>query len=105
MANFYRIYKIVNNVDDMIYIGSTSQTMEERFKEHLYNDTINHTIKLYLHMRFLGFENFRIELICERYTTNYKFIEQSYINQYDYHVLLNTAAADATSKITPYQKE
>jgi len=105
MANFYRVYKIINTIDDTIYIGCTSKTLEERFKQHLYDATINTTITLYKHMRYLGFEVFRIELICERFTTNQKFLEQLHINNYDDSVLLNTAPADSSSKITPYQKE
>jgi len=49
MANLYRIYKITISIDNKIYIGSTSQTLVERFKEHLYNATRNYTIRLYTH--------------------------------------------------------
>jgi len=105
MANFYRVYKIINTIDDKIYIGSTSKTLEERFKQHLYDATRNNTIKLYNHMRYLGFEHFRIELICERFTSNYRFLEQCEINRYDDSVLLNTAAAYLSCKITSYQKD
>jgi len=105
MADFYKVYKIINTIDDKIYIGSTSKTLEERFKQHLYDATRNNTIKLYKHMRYLGFEYFRIELICERFTTNHKFLEQLHINKYDESVLLNTAPADSSCKLTPYQKD
>jgi len=59
MSNFYRVYKIINTIDDKIYIGSTSKTLVERLKEHLYNATFNTTIELYKHMRYLGFEYYK----------------------------------------------
>jgi len=46
MAKIYRVYKITNTVDNKICIGSTSQTLVERFEEHLYNATCNPTVKL-----------------------------------------------------------
>ena len=29
------IYKIYNDINDKVYIGQTSSTLEERFKQHL----------------------------------------------------------------------
>jgi len=60
MANICRVYKITNNIDNKIYIGSTSQTLLNRFKQHLYDATKNCTIKLYIHMHELGFEHLNI---------------------------------------------
>ena len=31
----YHIYKIVNNVNNLVYIGCTTRSVDERFKEHL----------------------------------------------------------------------
>jgi len=105
MANFHRVYKIINNIDDKIYIGSTSQTLVQRFKKHLYIATQNNTIKLYIHMRKLGFEHFIIELICEQFTSNPTFLEQLELNKYDNDMLLNMYDVDASAKLTPYLKE
>jgi len=105
MAKIYNIYKITNNIDDKIYIGSTSQTLEERFKEHVYNATRNNTIKLYKHMRYLGFKHFRIELVSEKCTSNPTYLEQCEINKCDDDILLNTIAADSTAKLTPDMKK
>jgi len=105
MANIYSIYKVTNNIDNKIYIGSTSKTLVERFKEHLYNATRNYTIKLHIHMRQLGFEHFNIELICEKFTHNPTFSEQCEMNKYDEHILLNMNAADVSAKLSPYSKE
>ena len=30
------IYKISNNVNDKVYIGQTIETIEKRFKDHIY---------------------------------------------------------------------
>jgi len=37
MSNIGFIYKISNTVDNDIYVGSTQQTIQQRFKRHLYN--------------------------------------------------------------------
>jgi len=105
MAKVYRVYKITNTLDDKIYIGSTSKTSIERFKEQLYNATCNPTIKLYLHMRKLGFEKFNIELVQEEITSYPKCLEQVEINKYDESILLNMIAADADVKIVTYPRE
>ena len=31
-----KIYKIINDVDDMVYIGSTIQLLRQRFSLHIY---------------------------------------------------------------------
>jgi len=105
MTKIYNIYKITNNIDDNICIGSTSQTLEKRLKEHLYVATRNNTNKLYIHMRYLGFEHFRIKLIRERFTSNPTFLEQCEINKYDDDILLNMLPVDASAKLFPYSKE
>jgi len=104
MANIYRVYKITNTIDDKIYIGSTKKTLVERFKKHLYDATCNGTIKLYIHMRKLGFEKFNIELVQEEFTSYPKYLEQLEINKYDKSILLNMIAANVELKITPHKK-
>jgi len=49
MANIYNIYKITNNIDNKIYIVSTSQILVERFM-NIY--IMQHTITL-LHFIFI----------------------------------------------------
>jgi len=44
MANICRVYKIINSIDNKIYIGSISQTLVKRFKQHLYDATRNYTL-------------------------------------------------------------
>lgn len=54
------IYKIVNKVNNKIYIGQTSKTIEERFKAHL--QKANQHINRYLYdaMNHYGYDNFQI---------------------------------------------
>lgn len=60
-----KIYEINNDIDDKVYIGSTTLTLNRRFAEHKYN--INKekyiTILLYQLMREYGIEHFKIKLL------------------------------------------
>ena len=59
-----KIYRIVNNIDNEVYIGSTCKTLNSRFstcKTYANKETENR--KLFIHMRNLGIDNFRIELV------------------------------------------
>jgi len=58
-----KIYKIVNDVDNEIYVGSTIQTLSNRIAKHR-NDAKKHPrFKIYQKMNELGIECFRIVLI------------------------------------------
>ena len=62
-----KIYQIVNDISDDIYIGSTCQPLSKRMAEHrasMRSNRDNH-IKLYQKMSEIGVEHFRIELIKE----------------------------------------
>lgn len=61
------IYKIVNDVNDKIYVGKTERTLEQRFNEHCYemNRRVEENRPLYAAMRKYGVEHFHIELIEE----------------------------------------
>ena len=59
------IYKIINDINQKIYIGKTEFSVEKRFKEHC-RDAFrerNEKRPLYAAMRKYGVENFHIELI------------------------------------------
>jgi hypothetical protein len=62
-----KIYKIVNDIDDQIYIGSTCQKLCKRMVGHrsTCNDIKEQNRKLYQLMHHYGVEHFRIELIKE----------------------------------------
>lgn len=57
------IYKITNCKTDDIYVGSTIQTLKNRFKAHRSNANLNKRGKLYECMRENGVEHFKIELL------------------------------------------
>lgn len=61
------IYKIVNDINDKIYIGKTERTIEERFKEHCRatKQLRNEKRPLYNAMNKYGIEHFKIEKIEE----------------------------------------
>ena len=61
-----KIYKITNDYNDDIYIGSTCDRLVKRFSKHkidMNTDQKKHR-KLYVLMNEIGFDRFRIELIC-----------------------------------------
>lgn len=61
-----KIYKIINSIDNKIYIGSTcSKYLCKRMGQHRERarDSQNLSNKLYCHMRKLGVEKFKIVLI------------------------------------------
>lgn len=55
------VYKITNQINQKIYIGQTSKTIEERFQRHIY-DTINNRIDTHLAraIRKYGPNNFTV---------------------------------------------
>ena len=61
------IYKITCKIDSKIYIGKTTKTIEERFKEHIATskkeNSYRHKSHLYSAMRKYGVENFFIDVI------------------------------------------
>ena len=77
------IYKIYNDVNDKVYIGQTSGTIEERFKQHLkkVNSDDRKTYPLYNAMRKYGIEHFFIEQIEETDDLNVR--EIYWIKQFD----------------------
>jgi hypothetical protein len=60
-----RIYQIVNDVDDEVYVGSTCDKLANRLHGHRshINSKRFENIRLYQHMRNIGVEHFRVELI------------------------------------------
>lgn len=77
------IYKIYNDINNKVYIGQTSSTIEERFKQHLkkINSVDKKTYPLYNAMRKYGIEHFFIEQIEETDDLNAR--EIYWIKQFD----------------------
>lgn len=60
-----KIYKITNTVNNKIYIGQTTSSIEQRFGQHKYLSRQNHGTQLHKAMKEFGIENFIIELLEE----------------------------------------
>ena len=60
------IYKITNTINNKVYIGQTSFSLDKRLKEHI-QDAKKHLLNRPLYSAFnkYGVENFQIELIEE----------------------------------------
>lgn len=61
------IYKIINDINDKVYIGQTRNSLKERFQYHLYASMKENNLHrpLYLAMKKYGFNHFSIEQIEE----------------------------------------
>ena len=62
-----KIYKITNDYNDDVYVGSTCDLLTKRFSNHKHslNNTKKKNRPLYKLINEIGFERFRIELIEE----------------------------------------
>ena len=61
-----KIYRIVNSVDNKVYIGWTNTHLRDRWAKHRYEHKNRSDIsgtQLHLHFRKLGIEKFHIELV------------------------------------------
>jgi group I intron endonuclease len=78
------IYKIINKINNKVYIGCTTKTIEKRYKSHLYRCfKKNYDSRLYNSMRKYGIENFEIELLEECDIDSIYEIEKIYIQKFD----------------------
>jgi group I intron endonuclease len=79
-----KIYKIINGVNNKVYIGCTVTSLEKRYYEHLYRCfKTDYKSKLYNSIKKYGEENFTIELIEECDIDKIYEIEKKYIVEYD----------------------
>ena len=94
MRNFQngKIYKITNDFNDSIYIGSTCDTLEKRMIRHKMDKQKYPNRLLYKLMNDIGFSRFRIDLL-ENFPCSDKYEllqrEASYIRQHEKEKLLN----------------
>ena len=100
-----KIYKIVNDVDDSVYIGSTCQALSKRMAEHRASmrSKRDSYLKLYQKLLEIGVEHFNIYLIKETPCENkeqLRAIEGQYIRELG---TLNGHIAGRTA--AQYQKE
>jgi group I intron endonuclease len=66
-----KIYKLVNNVDDEIYVGSTTNPLSKRKNDHRNSAKLRPTIHVFQHLNTIGWKNVEIILI-ENYPCNSK---------------------------------
>jgi len=90
-----KIYRIVNNINNFIYIGSTYKLLYIRFEKHIRNAKGGSNNKLYNYMREIGIENFKIKLIKEIEMKLPEEYEQEEINKLNPNILLNSQDAFA----------
>jgi GIY-YIG catalytic domain len=86
-----RIYKIENNINELIYIGSTVKSLDERLSDHR-NDMCYYSKQLFHTMHQLGCHNFYISLITEIECDDLddaRYEEQEEISKYANQILLN----------------
>lgn len=76
------IYKIVNDINEYVYVGQTVLSLQERFRQHLISVKQGSKSKFHSAMRELGTEHFSIECICECNADEMDLLEFSYIVHY-----------------------
>ena len=82
-----KIYKLLNTINDEVYIGSTCSKLSQRMAKHRYDMKSSRSshYKIYQRMKELGIENFYIELLCECPCDNkeqLQAVEGQYIRQF-----------------------
>lgn len=78
------IYVIRNYINNKVYVGQTKNSVEERFKEHLYASMKeNNKNKLYTAMREIGRENFYVEELLKCSDKDMNKFEQIYVERFD----------------------
>jgi len=84
--NISRVYKIVNDCDDLVYIGSTTQILCKRMSNHRDDVKRGSDRKIHKHMRDVGFAHFKIILVREYKDISKERLfkkEDKYIKRYD----------------------
>ena len=78
------IYMIYNDVNSDIYIGQTTTSLEQRWREHLRDASYDDFRKLYVGMRYYGIEKFHIKEIDRANSIEeLDALEKYYIAKYD----------------------
>ena len=78
-----KVYKMVNSVDNQIYIGSTTQPLSKRLGQHKTDSLKKKPLCVHLHFNTIGWETVRIILIENVECFNREQLlmrEQHYIN-------------------------
>ena len=100
------IYKIVNDINDKVYIGKTLASIEKRFYEHCKDskDLHKENRPLYKAMNKYGIEHFSIQEIEQVSINDLSQREQYWINQYDsYHNGYNATLGGEGKQVYDYE--
>lgn len=76
------IYLITNLINGKVYVGKTTGTLENRWKQHVEAASRNIDTHLYRAIRKYGAENFKIESLYYG-DENLNELERYYIKQYN----------------------
>lgn len=77
------IYKIINHINNKVYIGQTRRTVESRYREHINAAIRGCGYYLTQAMRKYGIENFSVETLCTANdVSELNELEHRYIEQY-----------------------
>lgn len=81
------IYIIKNTVNDKVYIGQTTQTIERRWNQHISKSKdLSCNSILYKEIRRIGIENFSIHMLEKCYDNELDNKEKYYINKYNSYI-------------------
>jgi hypothetical protein len=81
-----KIYKISNDIDQLIYVGSTITSLSQRFSSHKSKSKLYPERKIYKHFAKYGIHHFEIKLI-KKYPCNNKL--ELEIEEERYKIMLN----------------
>ena len=97
------IYQITNEVNGKFYIGKTTKTIEERFREHLYESRYERNGSyLYKSMRKYGTEHYTIKIIeCQVDETNLDERERYWIEKLNPHYNLTEGGGGGDTSSSP----
>lgn len=79
------IYKITNDINDKVYIGQTTKTLEERIAQHRNAFVTGVTTHIYNAMRKYGWDKFHFHILDDSPLTQEELdmLEKKYIIEYD----------------------
>lgn len=83
--NIYSIYKATNNINNKVYIGYTSKSLEKRKEEHIQRAIKESKTRFHKAIIKYGEQNFTWELIYQSLDKNYckKIMEPHFIQEFD----------------------
>lgn len=101
-----KLYKLVNSVNDKVYIGITYRSLETRFKAHLSDAIQGYDRPICKAIKELGANNFSIVLVGEYPQGELESAEIEHIALYDsFNTGYNATLGGDGSKLIPHSRE